>query len=132
MSGPSTPEQGPVSRRRVESPTRESSLAIRPRQSEALTRAGTLVLGSGIPAFQEDSIYIPTGAENELTYTTIEAWWQATTAGTNDPKTIVYSIERVLRQILNCSDALAYGLCAILDKGVETETFQRALGINDE
>src|SRR5436190_4441971 len=132
MSGPSTPEQRRTSGDDAASPALGTAPTIRSKESQAFSQAGTLVLNSGIPAFEENSIYIPTGAENELTYTTVEAWWGATTAGAKDPKTIVYSIERVLRQILNCSDALAYGLCAILDKGWETETFQRALGINDE
>lgn len=90
------------------------------------------MLGAGIPVFDEGSIYIPTGAGNELTYTTLEAWWQATVASQKDPKVVLYSIEHVLRQILSCSDVLAYGLCAILDKGFQTQTFQRALGIHDE
>jgi hypothetical protein len=131
MSSPSSSEQRQTSRRRITSPP-EHTLAIRSREPDAFAQAGALVLGSGIPAFEEGSIYIPTGAENELTYTTVEAWWDATIAGTKDPKTIVYSIERVLRQILSCSDALIYGLCAILDKGLQTKTFQKAVGISDE
>lgn len=96
MSTPSTPDPRPSSRRRIESPPGESSLAIRPKESEALSGAGALVLGSGIPAFREDSLYIPTSAENELTYTTLEAWWEVMTTGIKDPKMIVFSIEHVL------------------------------------
>ena len=126
-------EERPSSRRRTESlsqllPFRHTG----GRDASALSRAGTLVLGTGIPAFEEGNIYIPVGAENELSYTTLDAWWKATVESQKDPKVIVYSIERVLRQILSCSDTLAYGLCAILDKGFETQTFQRALGIFEE
>ena len=130
-------EERPPSRRRVGSAS-ESTLPVRPagsttaREPSVLSRAGTLVLGTGIPAFDEGSIYIPVGAENELSYTSLEAWWQATVASQKDPKVIIYSIERVLRQILSCSDSLAYSLCAILDKGFQTNTFQEALGIYEE
>lgn len=130
------PEERPSSRRRTH--TISEALAFRPigsgpaTEPSAASRAGTLVLGSGIPAFDEGSIYIPTGADNELSYTTVQAWWEATVAQQKDPKVILYGIERVLRQILSCSDILAYGLCAILDKGFETQTFQQALGIQDE
>jgi hypothetical protein len=99
-------------------------------ERDALSQAGTLVLGSGIPAFEEGSIYIPT--ENGLSYTTLQAWWEVTTASQKDPKVILYAVEHVLCQILSCSDSLIYGLCAILDKGVQTQTFQQALGIHDE
>ncbi len=106
--------------------------ATEPTEPTALTRAGTLVLRSGIPAFKEGSLYIPTSAENKLSYTTVQAWWEATITQQKDPKVILYGIERVLRQILSCSDSLAYSLYAILDKGFQTNTFQQALGIQDE
>ena len=38
-----------------------------------LTQAGTLILRSGIPAFKEGSLYIPTSAENELSYIMVQA-----------------------------------------------------------
>jgi hypothetical protein len=74
MSSSPPSEQRPASSRRVESPPRESPLVIRSKESEAFSQTGAIVLGSGIPAFEEDSIYIPTGAKNELTYTTVQAW----------------------------------------------------------
>ena len=136
MSSPSPTEERPSSRRRTG--TLPETLALRPigggpaEEASTLSRAGTLVLGSGIPAFDEGSIYIPTGAENELSYTTLQAWWEATISSQKDPKVIFYGIERLLCQILSCSDSLTYGLCAILDKGCQTQTFQQALGIHDE
>jgi len=136
MSSPSPTEERPSSRRRTG--TLPDTLTFRPiggglaEGASTLSQAGTLVLGSGIPAFEEGSIYIPTGAENELSYTTLQAWWEATISSQKDPKVILYGIERVLRQILSCSDSLTYGLCAILDKGFQTQTFQRALGIHEE
>ena len=79
-------------------------------------------LGSGILAFDEDCIYIPTGVKNEFTYITIEGWWESTAPGNKDSRIIVYSIEPILPQILNCSDIFTYKLCTILDKGLETKT----------
>lgn len=73
-------------------------LALRPvgsratTESTSLSRAGTLVLETGIPVFDEGSIYIPSGAEDELTYTILEAWWQATVSSQKDPKVNLYSL----------------------------------------
>ena len=114
MSSLSPTEERPSSRRRTG--ILLESLAFRPirkgpaEEASSLSRAGTLVLRSSIPAFEEGSIYIPTGAENGLSYTTLQAWWEAAISSQKDPKVVLYSIERVLRQILSCSDRLAYGL----------------------
>src|SRR5205809_6804756 len=72
MSGPSTPEQRRTSGDDAASPALGTAPTIRSKESQAFSQAGTLVLNSGIPAFEENSIYIPTGAENELTYTTVK------------------------------------------------------------